>query len=86
MLIGPTVAAFVSDLSPLNPRRTYQGIALAARSIGSAIGPPIAAHVLDQSHGQALSLVAAAILAFVRVPFLVLAPCTDPLPAADATA
>ena len=86
MLIGPTGAAFVSDLSPVNRRGTYQGIALAAGSIGAGIGPPIAGYVLDSSHGQALWLAAAAILAVVGVGFLVLARWTDRLPTADATA
>jgi MFS family permease len=84
MLIGPTVAAFVSDLSPVDRRGTYQGIALAAGSIGAGIGPPIAGYVLDQSHGQALWLVAAAILAVVAVGFVVLARWTNRLPTADA--
>ena len=84
MLIGPTVAAFVSDLSPVDRRGTYQGIALAAGSIGAGIGPPIAGYVLDQSHGQALWLVAAAVLAVVGVGFLVLARWTDRLATADA--
>jgi MFS family permease len=84
MLIGPTLAAFVSDLSPVNRRGMYQGIALAAGSIGSGIGPPIAGYVLDQSLGQALWLVAAAILAVVAVGFVVLARWTDRLPASDA--
>ena len=85
MLIGPTIAAFVSDLSPVNRRGTYQGIALAAGSIGAGIGPPIAGYVLDQSHGQALWLVAAAILAVVALGYVVLARWTDRLPAAGAS-
>jgi MFS family permease len=84
MLIGPTIAAFVSDLSPVNRRGTYQGIALAAGSIGAGIGPPIAGYVLDASHGQVLWLGAAAILAVVAVGFVVLARWTDRLPAAGA--
>jgi MFS family permease len=85
MLIGPTIAAFVSDLSPVSRRGTYQGIALAAGSIGAGIGPPIAGYVLDQSHGQGLWLVVAAILAMVGVAFVLLARWTDRLPASDAT-
>ena len=86
MLLGPTVAAFVSDLSPVKRRGLYQGIALAAGSVGSGIGPPIAGYVLDESHGQALWLVAAAILGVVALAFVVLARWTDRLPTADATA
>ena len=82
MLIGPTVAAFVSDLSPVTRRGTYQGIALAAGSLGAGFGPPIAGYVLDSSHGQALWLAVAAILGVVALAFLVLARWTDRLPAA----
>ena len=86
MLLMPVVAAFVSDLSPVARRGTYQGVALAAGSIGSGIGPPIAGYALDASHGEALWLVAAAILAVVALGFVVLATWTDRLPAAGATA
>ncbi len=85
MLLMPVVAAFVSDLSPVSRRGTYQGVALAAGSIGSGIGPPVAGFALDASHGQGLWLVAAAILAVVGLGFLVLARWTDRLPAADAS-
>jgi len=83
MLLMPIMAAFVSDLSPVSRRGTYQGIALAAGSIGAGIGPPIAGYALDQSHGQELWLAVAAILAVVAVGFVVLARWTDRLPAAD---
>ncbi len=81
MLMGPVVAAFVSDLSPVARRGTYQGIALAAGGIGSGIGPPIAGQVLDTSHGSALWVVAAALLVTVGLGFVVLARWTDKLPA-----
>jgi len=85
MLLMPIVAAFVSDLSPVSRRGTYQGIALAAGSLGAGFGPPIAGYILDQSHGQGLWLAVAAILAVVALGFVVLARWTDRLPAADAT-
>jgi len=85
MLLMPIVAAFVSDLSPVSRRGTYQGIALAAGSLGAGFGPPIAGYVLDQSHGQGLWLAVAAILAVVALGFVALARWTDRLPAADAT-
>ena len=86
MLFMPVAAAFVSDLSPVDRRGTYQGIALAAGSIGSGIGPPIAGYVLDMSRGPALWLGAAAILAVVGLGFVVLGRWADRLPAAVASA
>jgi MFS family permease len=81
MLLMPVVASFVSDLSPANRRGTYQGIALAAGSVGSGIGPPVAGYVLDTSRGPVLWLAAAAILAAAGLGFVVLARWTDRLPA-----
>jgi MFS family permease len=86
MLFMPVAAAFVSDLSPVDRRGTYQGIALAAGSIGSGIGPPVAGYVLDMSRGPALWLGAAAILAVVGLGFVVLGRWADRLPAAVASA
>ena len=67
MLLMPILAAFVSDLSPVNRRGTYQGIALAAGSVGAGLGPPVAGLVLDAGHGSALWLVAGAMLVVVAV-------------------
>lgn len=81
MLLMPVLAAFVSDLSPVDRRGTYQGIALAAGSVGSGIGPPIAGYVLDTSRGPVLWLATAALLAVVGLGFVVLGRWADRLPA-----
>lgn len=80
MLLMPLVPAFVSDLSPTARRGSYQGIALAAGSIGSGVGPPVAGVVLDVAPGGTLWLGSAAILAVVCVGFGVLARSADRLP------
>jgi MFS family permease len=85
MLLMPVVAAFVSDLSPADRRGTYQGIALAAGSVGSGIGPPIAGYVLDTSRGPMMWLGTAAILAVVGLGLVVLGRWTDRLSAAGAS-
>jgi MFS family permease len=79
MLLMPIVAAFVSDLSPAARRGTYQGVALAAVSVGSGLGPPIAGHVLDTAPGPVLWLGAAAILAIVGLLLAALGRWTDRL-------
>lgn len=79
MLLLPIVAAFVSDLSPAARRGTYQGIALAAASVGSGVGPPIAGHVLDTMPGSVVWVGAAAILVVVAVLLAALGRWTDRL-------
>jgi MFS family permease len=83
MLLMPVVAAFVSDLSPVNRRGTYQGIALAAGGLGSGIGPPVAGFVLDTVPGATLWLGAAAMMAVVGLCFVALGRWTNRLPIAD---
>ena len=65
MLIMPVVPAFVSDLSPATRRGTYQGIALAAGSIGAAAGPPLAGAVLDAAPGATALWAGSALLLLV---------------------
>ena len=81
MLLMPVVPSFISDLSPVERRGTYQGIALAATGIGSGMGPPIAGFVLDAAPGHVLWLGAAAILLAAGAGFAVLSRWSDRLAA-----
>jgi MFS family permease len=79
MLLMPVVPAFIADLSPIDRRGTYQGIAMAATAIGSGLGPPVAGLVLDMLPGAVLWLAAALILLGAGVGFLVLSRWSDRL-------
>jgi MFS family permease len=79
MLLMPVVPSFVSELSPVERRATYQGIALAAVSIGSGIGPPVAGLALDTAPAEALWFGAAALLLLIAGGFVVLGRATDRL-------
>jgi MFS family permease len=79
MLTMPIVPSLVSDLSPVDRRGAYQGVAMAAGGLGSALGPPIAGRVLDTTVGGVLWVGAAAILGVVVVALLGLARWTDRL-------
>ncbi len=63
ILLFPVEPAFVSDLSPVRQRGRYQGIALAATGLGSAIGPPLGGYCLDAAPGATLWLLTAGALA-----------------------
>lgn len=77
MLTMPVVPSFISDLSPIDRRGAYQGIAMAATGLGSALGPPIAGRVLDTTEGGILWLGVAAMLAGTVVALLLLARWAD---------
>jgi MFS family permease len=79
MLLMPVVPSFVSELSPVARRATYQGVALAAISIGSGLGPPIAGLMLDTAPAELLWLGAAGILLLLAVGFVVLGRAADRL-------
>jgi MFS family permease len=79
MLLMPVVPSFVAELSPEAMRGTYQGIALAAGSLGAGIGPPVAGLVLDLAPGPVLWSGAAAILLGIAVCFLGLGRMADHL-------
>jgi len=79
MLLMPVVPSFVAELSPEAMRGTYQGIALAAGSLGAGIGPPVAGLVLDLAPGPVLWSGAAAILLGIGVCFLGLGRMADRL-------
>lgn len=72
MLIMPVVPAFIAELSPIERRGTYQGIALAASSVGSGVGPPLAGLVLDLAPGPTLWTAVAALLVAVSLGFVLL--------------
>ena len=72
MLIMPVVPAFIAELSPVERRGTYQGIALAASSVGSGVGPPVAGLVLDLAPGPTLWTAVAALLVAVSLGFVLL--------------
>jgi MFS family permease len=80
MLTMPIVPSLVSDLSPVQRRGWYQGIALAAVGLGSAVGPPVAGWVLDTTAGDGLWLGAAAVLLVVALALVGLARMTDGIP------
>jgi MFS family permease len=82
MLIMPVVPSFVSELSPVRRRATYQGIALAAISIGSGIGPPVAGLILDTAPPQMLWSGAAVMLLLLAGGFIALGRAADRLAAA----
>ncbi len=85
MLLVPVIPSFVSELSPVERRATYQGIALAAASIGSGIGPPIAGLTLDTAPPEVLWFGAAAMLLLLAGGFVGLGRAADRLPmSADA--
>jgi len=79
MLTMPIVPSLVSDLSPLQRRGLYQGMAMATTGLGSALGPPIAGRVLDTTDGSVLWLGVAVLLALTAIGFLVLSRWTDRL-------
>ncbi|MEW6224511.1 MAG: MFS transporter [Chloroflexota bacterium] len=81
MLLMPVVPSFIAELSPIDRRGTYQGIAMAATAVGSGLGPPIAGLVLDVMPGAVLWLAAALILLGAAAGFLVLSRWSDRLPA-----
>lgn len=72
MLLMPVVPAFIAELSPVERRGTYQGIALAASSVGSGVGPPLAGLVLDLAPGRTLWMAVAALLVAVSLGFVLL--------------
>ena len=82
MLFMPIVPAFVAELSPVRRRGTYQGVALAAGGLGSALGPPIAGHLLDSGWGAALWLGAAGLLGLTGLALLGIGRLADGLPRA----
>jgi MFS family permease len=84
MLLMPIEPSLVSDLSPVAHRGAYQGMALAAGSIGAALGPPLTGLALDGGAGGVVWLVAAAILVAVAGALVALARWTDRLPPAPA--
>jgi MFS family permease len=79
MLLLPIVPAFVAELSPRHRRGTFQGVALAAGGLGSAVGPPLAGYLLDTGATTQLWLGAAAMLGAVSLLLLLLARRTDRL-------
>ncbi len=79
MLLMPVVPAFVSELSPATRRGTYQGIALAAGSLGAAAGPPLAGAVLDAVPGAALWAGSALMLLVIAGGYLALGRMADRL-------
>ena len=85
MLLMPVVPSFIAELSPIDRRGTYQGIAMAATAVGSGLGPPIAGLVLDVMPGAVLWLAAALILLGAAAGFLALSRWSDRL-AADSVA
>ena len=85
MLLMPVVPSFIAELSPIDRRGTYQGIAMAATAVGSGVGPPIAGLVLDVMPGAVLWLAAALILLGAAAGFLALSRWSDRL-AADSAA
>lgn len=84
MVLSPIVPAFVSDLSPVNRRGAYQGLAAAAVGLGSGLGPPIAGYGLDAGWGAALWLGCAGLLGLVAIAMLGLARRVDRLAPAPA--
>lgn len=62
ILLFPIEPAFVSDLSPVHQRGRYQGIALAAQGLGSALGPPLGGLCLDLAPGPTVWLLTAGTL------------------------
>jgi len=81
MLLMPVVPSFIAELSPIDRRGTYQGIAMAATAIGSGLGPPVAGLVLDALPGAVLWLAAALVLLVAGGGFLALSRWSDRLPA-----
>jgi MFS family permease len=79
MLLMPVVPAFVSELSPATRRGTYQGIALAAGSLGAAAGPPLAGAVLDTAPGAALWAGSAILLLVIAGGYVALGRMADRL-------
>jgi len=83
MLLFPIEPSFVSDLSPEDQRGRYQGIALAAAALGSAVGPPVGGWILDASPGPLTWWVAAAALGLCAGGFLLLSRLAARLPRAS---
>ena len=73
ILSTPVIPAFISDLSPIDRRGTYQGIAASAIGVGSAVGPPVAGLALDAAPGRALWLAVAALLLGLGAGYALLA-------------
>lgn len=86
MLTMPIVPSLISDLSPVHRRGVYQGIAMAATGLGSALGPPIAGRVLDTTDGSALWLGAAILLGLTALGLLALSRWSDRLTPVTGTA
>jgi MFS family permease len=70
MLLMPLVPSFVAELSPTARRGTYQGIVLAASSIGSGLGPPVAGLVLDTAPDHVVWLGSAVVLLAAGAGFI----------------
>ncbi len=62
MMLLPIEPSFVSDLSPIDRRGLYQGLALAAGGLGAAIGPPVSGWVLDTAAPATLWLGSAVLM------------------------
>jgi MFS family permease len=82
MLLYPLEASFVSDLAPVDVRGRYQGIALAAASLGTALAPPVTGWVLDRAPGPVLWLLVAAAAVFCALGLALLSRLAARLPPA----